>query len=183
MFDRVLNLPDSELASVVTSEIVLPAVVVAARLLWVLSDVVIVMTCVISNDIIIVVVGAILELVGTKRVEVTPKGMFTVVFIADELLWIVNSANVGMGSEVSDSIVIVTVGFTLCDSDKTADAELSVVINVDDVSTVTIGITDDEEASVSDGSDSALDIVAVPEDWINASVVVSKSAVDIVLSL
>ena len=96
-----------------TSEIVLPTVVVAARLLWVLSDVVTVMTCDISNDITIVVVGAILELVGAKRAEVTAKGMFAVVFIADELLWIVNSANVGMGSEVSDGIVIVAVGITL----------------------------------------------------------------------
>ena len=57
------------------------------------------------------------------------------------------------------------------------------MIRVDDVVTDTIGITDDEKANVSDGSDSALDTATFPEDWINARVVVSKPAVDIVLSL
>ena len=56
------------------------------------------------------------------------------------------------------------------------------MIKVNDAVAILIGITDDEKANVSEGSDSALGIATVPDDWINAGVVISKSAVD-VLSL
>ena len=109
-----MNIPDSKLVSVVTSESVLPAVVVVARLLWVLNDVITVMASVESDDVVTVAVGTTTdELEGAKTAEVTPEGILPVVFIADELLLVVNRAKVVIGSETSEDVVTVPVGITL----------------------------------------------------------------------
>ena len=82
-YDLLLNLPDSELVSMVAPEVVLSAVVVVARLLSTVDGTVVVISSGELDDVVAVVEGITLGLDDDKAEE---EGIFPTLVVVDELL-------------------------------------------------------------------------------------------------